>query len=302
MKTILFLICIFTFNAYSQDCHIPVLDYSPKEVVGNYSVYQFTPKKIKDSFLLITAVYDSVQMIGTKILHHKTHSMAGSYRDPGVDKIQFDVYKNVLSKKTYGEGEKYDGKYKYIGLNERVYNYDGHLVSESNYGTSNIPSAFVYADSVFEQAIKQNYAHRATPDCISRYQYKEGHCTGIENYMNGSLTFTNMLSYTAGNITQAKGYKPDGTVFSLIEFTYSPKGFTQTLYYGSEQNNEFEKEEDSYFWKYKKEQGRIVELSYGKNGTVIDRNEYVYNSKGRLVMVKMYDGKVLKYIHKYYYR
>lgn len=302
MRIILFITCILTFNAYSQDCHIPAIDYSPKEVVGNYSVYQFTAQKSKDSVLLIEATYDSIQLLEVKTMYAKVHIMAGLHKDPGIDKIQFDVYKNVLCQKMYAEGERYDGRYKYIELNEWAYNDEGYLLSGSRYGSSNIPVSFVYADSSFEQAIKQNYAHRASPDCISRYQYTDGRLTVIENYMNGALAFRNQLTYTAGNLTLAKGYKPDGTVFSMIEFSYTPNGFTQTLYYGTEQNGEFKKEENSYFWKYKKVQGRIVELSYGKNNVAINKNEYTYNTKGRLIMVKMYEGKTLKYIHKYYYK
>jgi len=85
------------------------------------------------------------------------------------------------------------------------------------------------------------------------------------------LIFKNLLTYISENITEAKGYKPDGTLFSKIEFSHSPKGFTQTLYYCyyyyyySEQGDALKKGADSYYWKYTKEQGRIVELEYGKN-------------------------------------
>ncbi len=300
MRAILFLFCIITFSASSQDCRIPVIDYAPNEIIGNYFLYQFMPKKSGDSILLITGTYDSIQMIQTNVQHVKVHSMAGTYRDPGVSKIHFDVYRNILCRKTYGET--YDGKYKYIALHERTYNDEGYLVSQSNYGTSNVPSSFVYADSLFEQAIKQNYTHRAAADCISRYQYKDGHVVLIENFMNGSLVYANELSYTSGNLTMTKVYNPDGTKYAVVEFVYSSKGFTQTLYYVHEQDGQLKKEPDSYFWKYKKEQGRITELSYGKNGEVIDRNEYGYNTRGRLTMVKLYDAKSLKYIQKYYYK
>ena len=300
MKSILFLCCIISFSAYSQDCQVPALDYNPKDVLGNYTLYQFIPKNNKDSILLVTGVYDSLLMIQTNTLHVKVHTMAGTYRDPGVNKIQFDVYKNILCKKTYGET--YDGKYKYIGLHEYAYNDDGYLIAQSNYGTSNVPLSFVYMDSVFEQTIKQNYAHRAAADCISRYQYKDGQLAIIENYINGALTFTNKLNYTSGRLMEAKGYKADGTEYSIIEFTYLPKGFTQTMHYVYKQNNALKEEADSYFWKYRKEQDRIVEISYGKNSEIIDRNEYVYNAKGKLIMVKLYDGKALKYIQKYYYQ
>src|SRR4051812_47131929 len=129
MRTFLLLICISTFKAYSQDCHIPAIDYGPKEIVGNYSVYQFTPKTGKDSILLITATYDSILLIETKTMYAKVHTMAGLHKDAGIDKIKFDVYKNVLCQKMYAEGERYDGRYKYIELNEWAYDDEGYLLS-----------------------------------------------------------------------------------------------------------------------------------------------------------------------------
>lgn len=306
MRSLFILICIIclSFNAYSQDCQIPAINYNPKEVIGNYSLYEFTPntpQNSKDSVLLITAIYDSIELTQMKIMYANVHSMAGAYRDPGIDKMQLDSNRNILSQKIYGEGKTYDGKYKYISLDQCSYNDKGYLLSESTYASSNIPLTFVYTDSSFEQVIKQNYSHRAGPDCISRYHYKDSLILVIENYKDGALTFKNLLTYTAGNVTEAKAYKPDGTLFSTIKFSHSPKGFTQTLFFYSGKGDALKKAEDSYYWKYTKEQGRIVELEYGKNSIVIDKNRYAYDAKGRIASVKMYDAKVLKYLHKYYY-
>ena len=305
MRIIFFLICIISFNAFSQDCHIPFIDYAPKEIIGNYKVYEFTPNdaiRNKDSVLLITASYDSIRLIQTKTMYAEAHHMAGLYRDPGIYKMQLDTNKNILCQKIYAEGRTYNGKYKYIGLDECTYDNLGNLLSESTYGTSNVPVTFVYTDSTFEDAIKQNYSHRASPDCISKYRYEYFRVAAIENYKDGALLFKNELSYTSIDLMQAKAYKPDGTLFSIVEFNYSPKGFTQTLNYFSEHNKELKKEADSYYWKYTKERGRIVEVEYGKNGAMIDKNKYTYDSQGRIVMVKMYDDrKSLMYVHKYYY-
>lgn len=315
MKALVFLICILCIglNAYSQDCHVPFIKYSPKEIIGNYSIYEFIPrpgkkskdgkenKDGKDSVLIITAVYDSARLLQTKTLYRDVYTMAGSYRDPGIYKIQLDTNKNVVCQKIYAEGKTYNGKYKYIGLDECTYDNLGNILSESTYGTSNIPVTFVYADSTFEQAIKQNYSHRASPDCMSKYRYEYRRVAVIENYKDGALLFKNELTYTSIDLTGAKAYKPDGTLFSTVEFNYFPKGFTQTLYYFFEQNKELKKEEDSYYWKYTKERGRIVEIEYGKNGTAIDKNKYTYDMKGRIATVKMYDAKSLQHTYKYYY-
>jgi len=303
MKTILFLIGIISISlqAYSQDCHIPVINYAPKEVIGDYYMYEFSEGKKKDSILLIASAYDSIQLTQTKIMYANVHSMAGAYRDPGIDKIQLDTNGNILGQHIYGEGKAYDGKYKYISLDQCSYNDKGFLLSESSYAPANIPLTFMYTDSTFEQVIKKNYSHRASPDCNSQYHYKDSLISIIENYKDGSLLFKNELSYTSGKIVQTKAYKPDGILFAIVEYSYSTKGFTQTLYYFSEENKVLKKEEDSYYWKYTKEQGRIIELEYGKNGIVIDKNKYVYDLKGQLIMVKMYDKKSLIYIYKYYY-
>jgi hypothetical protein len=306
MRVITFLVCIISlsFTSYSQDCHIPSIDYHPKEIIGGYSLYQFTPNaspKTKDSLLLITGVYDSIESMQLKIMYADVHSMASAYKDPGVDRIKVDSNRNVLSRKTYSEGKTYDGKYKYVGLNECTYNDKGALLSESFYGTSNIPLTFVYADTSLEQVIKQNYSHRASPDCITRYIYKEGLLTAIESYKQGALAFRNVLSYTAGNLTEAKAYKPDGTLFSIIEFNYSGRGFTQTLYFYTGQGKDIKKLDDSYYWKYTKDEDRIVEIECGKNGSTINKNKYAYDARGRISVIKMYDTKSLKFVHKYYY-
>jgi hypothetical protein len=304
MRVVLFITCIITFNAYSQDCHIPVMNYHPKEIIGNYSLYKFTPgtdKKSKDSVLLVTSVYDSIQRIQIKTMYADVHKMAGSFMDPGIHKIHLDSNGNIICRKIYAEGKTYNGKYKYIGLDECTYDNFGNILSESTYGTSNVPVTFVYTDSTFEQVIKQNYSHRAGPDCISRYHYEYRRIAAIENYKDGALLFKNELSYTSLDVMTTKAYKPDGTLFSLVEFNYSPKGFTQTLYYYFEQNKELKKEEDFYYWKYKKERGRIVEIEYGKNGALIDRNKYVYDKNGRIILIKMYDKKALVHTYKYFY-
>lgn len=301
MKLIILLACILTFNTYGQDCRIPVIDYAPKEIVGNYFLYEFSPKNSKDSILLIAATYDSVQFIQYKIMYANVHTMAATYKDPGVDKIKLDTNGNVLCRKVYAEGKTYDGRYKYISLDECTYDEKGDLLSESIYGTSNIPLTFAYVDSTFEEVIKQNYSRRASPDCVSRYLYKDGILTVIENYKDGALILKNVLTYTSGNLTQAKAYKADGTLFSIVECSYSSKGFTQVLNYYSEQNKEIKKSEDSYYWKYTKEKDRIVEVEIGKNSSMINKNRYVYDSDGRMLLVKMYDAKSLKYVHKYYY-
>lgn len=303
MRAIFFLTCIISLSltAYSQDCHVPVLNYNPKEVVGNYSMYEFTPGKIKDSVLLKNSSYDSIHRIQMKVRYRPVHSMASTYKDPGIEKIQLDSNGHVVSQKTYAEGETYNGRYKYIGLDECTYTETGYLLSESMFASANIPITFAYSDSSFDGVIKQNYSHRATPDCMSRYHYKDSLIIVIENYMDGALTFKNLLSYTSGVLTGTKAYKPDGTMFSSVEFNYSSKGFTQTLYYYSGQSKAVKKEEVSYYFKYTKEKGKIVEVEYGKNGIMIDKNKYVYDSKGRIAVVKMYDEKSLKYIHKYFY-
>lgn len=302
MRALFFLTFIIGFNAYSQDCHIPVIDYTPKEIIGNYTVYEFTPNTNKDSVLLITATYDSVRLILTKTMYAEAHRMAGSYRDPGIYKIHLDTNKHMVCQKIYAEGRTYNGKYKYIGLDECTYDNLGNILSESRYGTSNIPVTFIYTDSTFEEVVKHNYSHRASPDCVSKYRYEYHRIVAIENYKDGALFFKNELKYTSIDLTEAKAYKPDGTLFSTVEFNYSPKGFTQTLYYFSEYNKELKKEEDSYYWKHTKDnRGRIVEIEYGKNGAVIDKNKYTYDLQGRIVMVKMYDKKSLVYIHKYFY-
>jgi len=304
MKFILFLACIISLKSYSQDCHIPAFDYTPKDIIGNYSIYQFIPntsKKKIDSVLLVTSTYDSIDRFQTKTMYKEVHTMAGLYKDPGILKIHLDSNKNIVCQKMYAEGQTYNGKYKYIGLDECTYDNLGNILSESTYGTSNIPVTFLYTDSTFEEAIKQNYSHRASPDCMSKYRYEYRRAAVIENYKDGALLFKNELSYTSIDLTGAKAYKADGTLFATLEFSYSPKGFTQTLYYFSEHNNELKKEEDWYYWKYTKEKDRIVEIEYGKNGTVIDKNKYTYDSKGRIASVKMYNEKSLMFIHKYYY-
>ena len=305
MKAIsIFLISITSLKVYSQDCHIPAMDYTPKEFIGSYSLYEFTlnaPKKIKDSVLLVTATYDSLQLTQTKIAYTKVHTMAGTHRDPGIDKIQLDTNGNVLSLKKYAEKKSYNNGYKYVGLEQCTYDDKGCLLSASTYASANIPMTFAYTDSSFEETIKHNYSHRANPDCISRYHYKDSLITVIENYRDGSLTFRNQLSYASGKLTEAKAYKPDGTLFSIVEFIHIPTGFTQTLSYYSGQDKDVKKEDDSYYWKYTKDKDKVVEIEYGKNNAVIDRNKYTYDIQGRLETVKLYDGKSLKYTYKYYY-